>query len=481
MTARGEHGVSRLAAGSALVCGLLGTVAAALASARGLEAVATWLYPFAWYPLLLAMEGAVALRHGRFLLLGRPRTLLSVMAWSVPLWMLWEILNFRLDNWHYVFVPDRRPALWTGILVSFATVIPACFLPAALFHPRTDDPPPASTRGTRGTGPSLSPFALLAVRLSGVLMLVLPLLWPRIFFPLVWGAFVLLVEPDLVRRAPSVSLLADLLHRRRERIAALLAGGAVAGVAWEALNAVARAGWIYTVPGLEEIRIFEMPPLGFLGFPPLALSCFALYQWLVVRGWAAPLRLSMPREAGVPPAGRPSRSRREADGTGEKGAGARAVPIGALVLVAVTLLGMEAWTIASRTPRLRDLPGLMPSRIEEMRPWGVTDPFELAAASPDALAGALPGVDPEETAGWVDIARLATTRGIGTRNTRLLDRWGIQSLEDLARADPGAVAACFRAAGEPIPEARVRVWHRAARAEANASGGPDRAPFCPGP
>ena len=30
-------------------------------------------------------------------------------------------------------------------------------------------------------------------------------------------------------------------------------------------------------------KIFEMPVLGYLGFPPFALECYAMYHWL--RGW----------------------------------------------------------------------------------------------------------------------------------------------------------------------------------------------------
>lgn len=79
----------------------------------------------------------------------------------------------------------------------------------------------------------------------------------------------------------------------------------------------------------------------------------------------------------------------------------------------------------------------------------------------------------EEAAGeWIEIARLATTRGIGTRNSRLLHGWGIESLEELARTDPESLAARFRAseAGLHARPAEVRVWWRAAR---EATGGVD--------
>ena len=33
------------------------------------------------------------------------------------------------------------------------------------------------------------------------------------------------------------------------------------------------------MPILGDIKIFEMPVLGFLGFPPFCLECFVLYQF----------------------------------------------------------------------------------------------------------------------------------------------------------------------------------------------------------
>lgn len=477
-----------------VVGGLVVSAGMCLLSARGVEPLAIWLYPAAWYPLLLAIEGGIALRHGRFLLLGRPRLLLSVVGWSVPLWMLWEVLNFRLENWYYVFVPDRRAELWTGVVLSFGTVLPACLLPAALVWPRSGEEA-RSGEGARfgegarsgqnptnhgtGIGESLPRGRLTAIRLAGVAMLVLPLVWPRVFFPIVWGGFVFLVEPDLYRHAPSRSLLADVVRGRLRRIGALLLGGALAGLTWEALNSVARGRWIYTVPFLEELKLFEMPLLGFLGFPPLALSCFSLYQWLCLRGWAVPLRLdpTTPPQDTAAESPAPEETARAGRSTGRFMASAR---LGAALFVILTLLGMEEWTIASRTPRLRDLPVLLPSDVETLRVWGVDSPFILARSRPADLIAQVPGVSPDEAEEWIHAARLATTRGIGTRNARILHGWGIRSVDDLARIDPSALADCFGSNENDVDvrPTEVRVWWRAARDKTGWDGEVTREPGC---
>ena len=46
----------------------------------------------------------------------------------------------------------------------------------------------------------------------------------------------------------------------------------------------ARAGWIYTFPIGQQMKIFQMPAPGYLAFPVYALECFAMYvygAWLL--------------------------------------------------------------------------------------------------------------------------------------------------------------------------------------------------------
>lgn len=481
---RASGPVGRGRALALLLGGLAGVAGACALAVRGLEPFATWLYPFAWYPLLLALEGGVALRGGRFFVLGRPRAVASLLLWSVPLWMVFELLNLRLGNWYYVLVPGERPVAWLGITISFATVLPAVFLPAALSglaegwagggsegHGGAREGERTSLQGGTPHGNPEHRRRLVppVLRIAGLLFLVLPLVWPRIFFPLVWGALFLLVEPDLWRRFPSASLAVDLREGRRGRILALLAGGALAGLFWESLNWMARARWIYTVPGLEGLKWFEMPPLGFLGFPALALSAHSTYQWLVLHGVAAPVSLG-----GAPAVPSPRRRRRTWWGRGAM--------VLAPVVVLAALLGMERWTISSRSLHLRDLPGLLPGQVEDLRVWGVESPFELAEQNPRELAERIPGTPPGEARAWIDAARLAALRGMGARNARLLWSWGVRSPEELARMDPDALARCFtRVRDSPVGSARIRVWQRAARGGAGA--GAERGslkPGCPG-
>jgi hypothetical protein len=283
-------------------------------------------------------------------------------------------------------------------------------------------------------------------------MLVLSLAGPRAFFPLVWGGVFLLVDPWVQRRAPERSLLGDLERGRPGRILRLLAAGLAVGLLWEAFNIGARGKWIYTVPGFEDFKLFEMPVAGFLGFPFFALEAFAAWQALVVAGLAVPA-VEHPHVSAETPAG--ARSTR---GWGAPRIPATAIALSAALFSALTIAAMHKRTIASVVPTVADL-GPPAAALERV---GIDDPWELARADADELATSL-RIDASTSRLWVERARLATLRGIGADGARRLERVGIESVEELAGFEPERLARQLAAIGAPADPARVRVWVGAAR------------------
>ncbi len=405
----------------------------------GVEPFATWYYIFAWYPVLLMGDGVVALtggagrgRRGEFLLLGRKGFLVSVLAWSVVVWLFYEVFNFRLQNWYYVNVPSDRLGYWTGTMIAFATVLPAVFVSEAILSGA------GVAERLRWKRFTVTRSLLNIMRIAGVLMLGLVLAWPRYFFPLVWGATMLLVEPENYRKSRDHSLLGDLEKGEPGRLLRLLLGGACIGFIWELLNINARAKWIYTVPFLEDARFFEMPLPGFFGFPPFAVECFILWQALVLNGLAVPrMGITYPARKGKRIA-----------------AGATAVVFSALVL-----LGMEQLTVESRKPSFEHFSELPAA---ELRAHGY-DMFKLAKASPAYIAE-VAKVSVDTARGWIETARLATLRGMGSANVKTLRAIGIHSVEALAAADWRVLEERLEDhTGRDIVDARVRVWIRGAR------------------
>jgi hypothetical protein len=115
---------------------------------------------------------------------------------------------------------------------------------------------------------------------SGAAMLALPIVWPSPYFAApVFLGFIFLLDP-INARAGDHSLLRDIRHGSYARVVNLLIAGFICGGLWEFWNFWARAKWIYTVPIFGDIKIFEMPVLGYFGFPPFALECFTMYTFI---------------------------------------------------------------------------------------------------------------------------------------------------------------------------------------------------------
>jgi len=408
----------------------------------GVGLFANWYYLWAWYAVLLAGDGWIALRSaagrgrdGEFLLLGRKWYLVSVLGWSSVAWFFYELLNFRLQNWYYINLPHDLMLRWVATAIAFATVFPAVFVSEALLDSF------GLYHTTRWKKLPVTPRFLTGMLIAGAIMMALVLVWPRYFFPLVWGASMLMVEPTVYRRNREHSLLADLERGEPGRLLRLLTGGAIIGLVWEALNIKARTKWIYTVPGLEEVKLFEMPVLGFFGFPPFAVECFILWSALVSAGLAVP-RLGIVRHAS---------SRR-------RGVAAAV----AFVFCIIVLIGMELFTFTSRRPELQQLPDVDATTLGAAG----FDAFRLAATQPTEVAR-LVGITPEHAREWVESARIATLRGIGTDNMLLLRDLGIHTIDQLAGADSHKLIADIeQLTGEEWVDARIRVWIRGARSAA---------------
>jgi hypothetical protein len=241
----------------------------------------SWHTPIAWTGYILFVDGLVWKRNGSSWVKSAPAELVFLACLSVPLWLIFEIYNaFFIHNWYYIGLPESRALRYFGYVWSFATISPAIFqtgdLIASMRSRRPAPPPPATTPQ------QLSGLAWVSVA-AGAAMLLLPIVNPSTYLAApVWLGFIFLLDP-LNARAGSESLLGDLRQRRTDRLVNLMLAGLVCGGIWEFWNYWAGAKWIYNVPILPDVKIFEMPILGFGGFPPFALECFVMY--VAVRRW----------------------------------------------------------------------------------------------------------------------------------------------------------------------------------------------------
>jgi len=334
------------------------------------EPVPTWFYVFAWYPTLVILDEIASRRGLRRRVLTQPGLVLSLFGWSAVIWLVFEVANFRLDNWYYIYLPRNGVERWAGILISFATVVPAVVLAERALR--------ALNVGVKWTGMSrtITKEELAGAVVLGLVQLGLALLAPRTFFPLIWGAAFLLCEPYVYRRRPDLSLFADIAQGAWGRIGRLMLGGLGIGLLWESYNYWARGKWVYTVPWLEGTKWFEMPPFGFTGFAFFALEAWSMYAALCSAGVA--LSVEGPRALSV-----------------------RRVMIAGLLAAlfsVATLIGMEQWTITSVAPRvaltaggdrMAWLRGIGMQHANELRSVGIDNACTLSRQDPDTLWSAV--------------------------------------------------------------------------------------------
>lgn len=265
-----RHKKNRLASYGWL--GLIGLILAECLMFRRVQPVAVFFTPIAWTFYLLLADAAVLALRGHSHLHDEPRQFAWIALLSIPLWLIFEAYNLRLQNWTYVGVPQTLPLALLGYGWSFATITPGIFETADLVE---------AIGWFKPARPLVfSPAAERSMSLFGFACLALPLVLPRHIaahlFALVWIGFVFLLDP-VNHRLRLPSLLGDLAAGRCGRVYSLLISGWVCGWLWEFWNYWAAAKWHYIFPMAQGWKIFEMPAPGYLGFLPFALECFAMY------------------------------------------------------------------------------------------------------------------------------------------------------------------------------------------------------------
>ena len=228
-----------------------------------------------WLGFCLTVDALVFFRTATSLIARSLKNYLLLFLYSAPSWWLFELINARTRNWEYLGrdqVPDLAYAVFATL--SFSTVMPAVFGAAELvagfpwarrlrIGPRIADRP-AFRRLFFALG-----WAMLAL-----------LLWqPRYFFPFVWLSVYFILEP-LNAWLKNPHLLRFTGRGDWRPVLSLWLGCLLCGFFWEMWNFYAFPKWIYHVPFVDFLRVFEMPLLGYLGYLPFSLELYALYHLL---------------------------------------------------------------------------------------------------------------------------------------------------------------------------------------------------------
>ncbi len=243
--------------------------------------VGPWPYTFfaIWFGFILLLDGLNVARSGTSPLKRSPAAFAGMFACSSIFWWTFEGLNAPVQNWHYRFDhPYSALAYFFISSLDFSTVLPAVMEIVELL---ASVPALRPRLGPREIGGRLSRGAGVALVVLGIVLLVLPFLFPRYAFGLIWLCLIFILDPinNLFGRK---SAFGHLLARDWRFVVTLPLAGIICGFFWELWNSRALPGWYYTVPGFDAApHLFAMPLPGYLGYLPFAVELFAMYQFLL--------------------------------------------------------------------------------------------------------------------------------------------------------------------------------------------------------
>ncbi len=258
--------------------GLALIIAAEILLFSGSETVGRWFTPLVWTGYILTIDALIFRLSATSLLTTHRTELLIIAVISVAAWWVFEFYNaprfWRSDLelwWHYHNLHPNPYLRRVGYDWAFATIFPALFLTAELLRITLFKPSPTKL------GVRFSRTVLYSMIMVGVVGAIIPLLFISEWFaPVVWLSFIFVLDPlNHLRGSPSI--IGDLERGNLRRLLALLTSGAICGILWEFWNYWAVSRWTYTVPYFGDVKIFEMPVLGYLGFPPFAVECWVIY------------------------------------------------------------------------------------------------------------------------------------------------------------------------------------------------------------
>ena len=408
----------------------------------------SWFYSFAWWSYILIIDAVIYRLKGSSLILSRTKEFFMMIPWSIFIWLIFEAANLSLENWYYINLPRSMVERWGGYVIAYGTVLPGISETTELLESL------GLFRKSKIKKTVISGEGGSVLILLGTLCLVSSLLIPEYCFPLIWMGFTFLLEPFNYRLGGK-SLLRDLEEGNPRKIYLLLIAGLICGFLWEFWNFWALSKWVYTVPFFQRGKGFEMPFLGFLGFPPFAIQAYVIYNFISLfrsgRGWEeSTYRLNLKRRT------RPL-----------------TMILTAILIGSFSVLifrAIDSNTVDSYYPRLEDAYWVEPPYRRELPKVGITSLDDLLLKTrekkeKDELALRLL-IPKDLLIQWVERAQLVQLKGLGVENLRLLEGVGIDSVSALAKENPESLYDKLeQATRERVPrrKAMIRIWVREAQ------------------
>ncbi len=241
-----------------------------------IQPFANWYFPIIWLGYILVIDAIVYKLKGKSFINNHILQFIGLFVLSSLFWYVFEFLNFFVQNWEYIGLAsfDNERLLVFFKLIAFSTVLPAFFETTELIRAIH-----LFDKIKLKKSHKISKTFLYSLIMAGIICFFLPMFFPIYTFPLIWLSFFLILDPiNYLNKQPSI--IGHLKDRKLVVPLSLLLAGIIMGFFWEFWNFWAISKWIYHIPFVGFLKIFEMPILGFLGYLPFAFELYAMY-WFV--------------------------------------------------------------------------------------------------------------------------------------------------------------------------------------------------------
>ena len=254
-----------------LITGITVTAIFWFAAWSRIDVVSEYSFFPLWVGYILLVNGLSEAVFGTSLLTRMRWSFLTLFAISIPMWWFFEYMNSIVHNWHYVFANPISTFHYTvQSSIDFSTVVPAVLSAAFFVFQLLQRTAKLSSPPIPIPGSAL----VLALVVSFALFVVLNL-FPNETFPLVWIIPILILESISYRVCADASLL-RLIERGELALPVSVAAATLGtGFWWECWNIYSLPKWVYTIPYVDFWKIFEMPLLGYLGYPFFGIIVFS--------------------------------------------------------------------------------------------------------------------------------------------------------------------------------------------------------------
>ncbi|MCS7280345.1 MAG: helix-hairpin-helix domain-containing protein [Desulfobacterota bacterium] len=369
-------------------------------------------YLIIWWSFIIGLDSIIALTRGRSLLISKG--IFTTIAISSAYWSIFELINVRIQNWFYINLPSEIALRYFGYFFAFGTVIPAIVTvrEALRFF---------VFRGMRlKKKVFIKNYPALSISLGSFTFLLM-LFYPDYLFPFVWVAPLLVIDGINYKRGHE-SFANKIENGSYEEVLSTALSGLTCGLLWEFWNYFALAKWVYSVPFFEEMKLFEMPILGYFGFVFFALETSAFLNFL------------------------------NGEGLSKK----RLTTFAALLVCIFIFPLIDRHTVFSFRPKLEELYFIEKEKIEYFKSLGIKSSYGLKAQL----------LSPFEQ----EKLKLLHLYGLGLPNLKKLEKAGVNSVEELAKLEERELSQII---GEKNLR-RVRLYLKEAEKLTKRSKGPQR-------